>query len=362
MKMYGLLKRALWLATTLLACVAGRAQNSTSALVFDEYEWDFGTLREVDGKVEHEFVFTNTGAAAAVITRIAVDCGCTAVDYSREPVRPGESGSVTVVFDPENYSGGFSKGIAVYSNGGRNLLRVKGSVIGRPRGVEEAYPFALTGGLRAETLHVAFGYVENGSVRSVAVGIVNTSRNEVPLVVRSAGGSGRLKIAAPQRLAPGEKGLVTFAFDLSEGDAVYGPLAERIYFSVAAEESGLPFTVHAVAVDDFGGKEKAGAARCEVSPMYRHFGSVAPGEDRTLDVRITNGGRSDLIVRSVSLRRGTECPLEAGTVVRPGASLTVPVTLKIGEEAYGPVAGGVSFVVNDPERPFREVRVGAEVY
>ena len=47
---------------------------------------------------------------------------------------------------------------------------------------------------------------------------------------------------------------------------------------------------------------------------------------------------------------------------RPGTSLAVPVTLKISEEAYGTESGGVSFVVNDPARPFREVRLGADVY
>ena len=200
MKVYGIAKRAVLLTAALLVCAAGWAQNSISALVFDEYEWDFGTLREVDGPVSHLFSFTNTGTGAAVITRIKVDCGCTAVDYSREPVKPGGRGSVEVVFDPANYSGKFSKSVTVYSNGNRNLLTVKGTVIGRPRSVEEEYPFALAGGVRAEAMHVAFGYVENGSAESVAVGVVNTGETETVLSVRAGYGSGRLTIAAPERL------------------------------------------------------------------------------------------------------------------------------------------------------------------
>lgn len=362
MKVYGIAKRAVLLTAALLVCAAGWAQNSISALVFDEYEWDFGTLREVDGPVSHLFSFTNTGTGAAVITRIKVDCGCTAVDYSREPVKPGGRGSVEVVFDPANYSGKFSKSVTVYSNGNRNLLTVKGTVIGRPRSVEEEYPFALAGGVRAEVMHVAFGYVENGSAESVAVGVVNTGETETVLSVRAGYGSGRLTIAAPERLAPGERGLVTFTYDFTEGDPVYGLLAERVYFSVDGEEAGLPFTANAIAVDDFSATDISRAARCEVSPMYRNFGDVRPGSELTLEVNISNSGQSDLIVRSVSLRRGTECPLTPGTVVRPGTSLAVPVTLKISEEAYGTESGGVSFVVNDPVRPFREVRLGADVY
>lgn len=264
MKVYGIAKRAVLLTAALLVCAAGWAQNSISALVFDEYEWDFGTLREVDGPVSHLFSFTNTGTGAAVITRIKVDCGCTAVDYSREPVKPGGRGSVEVVFDPANYSGKFSKSVTVYSNGNRNLLTVKGTVIGRPRSVEEEYPFALAGGVRAEAMHVAFGYVENSSVESVAVGVVNTGETETVLSVRAGYGSGRLTIAAPERLAPGERGLVTFTYDFTEGDPVYGLLAERVYFSVDGEEAGLPFTANAIAVDDFSATDISRAARCEV--------------------------------------------------------------------------------------------------
>ena len=55
MKVYGIAKRAVLLTAALLVCAAGWAQNSISALVFDEYEWDFGTLREVDGPVSHSF-------------------------------------------------------------------------------------------------------------------------------------------------------------------------------------------------------------------------------------------------------------------------------------------------------------------
>lgn len=351
------------LAAAVLVCLAGRAQNTTSALVFDTYEWDFGTLREVDGKVSHRFTFTNTGTEPAVVTRIRVDCGCTAVDYSREPVLPGGQGMVDVVFDPERYSGRFSKSVTVYSSGGnRNLLTVKGSVIGRPRTVEEDYPFEVAGGVRAEAMHAAFGYVENGAAKSVAVGMANTSDHTVALAVTPVYGSGKLRIAAPERLAPGEKGLVTFTYDLTEGGEAYGLLTDRVLVSVDGEQAGLPFTANAIAVDDFSGMDAARAARCEVSPMNRDFGDVQPGSVLEVEVVLSNVGQSDLIIRSVSLRRDTSCPLEPGTVIAPGAALSVPVTLTVSEEAYGRVAGGMSFVVNDPMRPFREVRLGAEAY
>lgn len=352
------------LVAFLAAPVSGAAQNSTSSLLFEDYEWDFGTLREVDGKVSHVFKFTNTGSSPVVIERVKVDCGCTAVNYDREPVKPQGEGFIEIVFDPDRFSGKFSKGVTVYSDGGRNrnLLRVTGSVIGRPRTVEEDYPFALARGVRAEAMHAALGYIENGSAKSAAIGIVNVSDATIALAARTEGGSGRLTAVVPAALEPGERALMTLSYDLTAGDPVYGMLGDRVWLAVNGEEAGLPFTLNAVAVDDFSDSDLSLAPRCEVAPVYHNFGDVAPGSELECLVTISNKGRSDLIVRNVSMRRDTSSDLREGTKIAPGKEIVVRLAMKVSEEAYGTETGGISFVVNDPARPLREVRLGAEVY
>lgn len=344
--------------------VTGSAQNTVSSLLFDDYEWDFGTLREEDGKVSHVFEFTNTGSAPVVVERIKVDCGCTAVDYGREPVRPGEKGFVEIVFNPDRFSGKFSKGVTVYSGGGRNrnLLKVKGSVIGRPRSVEEEYPFALLGGLRTEAMHAALGYVENGSAKSAAIGIVNVSDAAVTISSRTESGSGRFKVAVPEVLEAGERALITLSYDLASGAPIYGVLGDRLYLSVNGRETELPLTLNAVAVDNFSDSDLSDSPRCEVAPVYHNFGDTVPGSELEYRVTISNKGRSDLVVRSVSSRRNTSCDLKEGMRIAPGGQTEVKLLMRVGREAYGTQTGGVSFVVNDPARPLREVRLGAEVY
>ena len=140
-----------WLLCAVVSLLCGGAawaQNSTSTLVFDTCEWDFGTFREEEGKVSHTFTFTNTGRYPVVIEQVKADCGCTAVNYDRAPVRPGGTGTIEVVFDPDRFAGRFTKGVTVFSDGGRNrnLLKVTGTVIGRPLTVEERYPFPLAEG------------------------------------------------------------------------------------------------------------------------------------------------------------------------------------------------------------------------
>lgn len=338
------------------------AQNSVSTLVFDAYEWDTGTIREVDGVVSRTFTFTNVGDTPIAIERVKVDCGCTALKYDTKPVAPGKKGSIDISFNPDKYSGTFRKLVTIFSNEGknRNVITITGSVIGRPRSVEDDYPFELGGGIRAAELHKAFGFVENATVKSMVIQIVNNSPvtahiSVIPPEVATAGFSA----AAPVSLAAGEKGDVTLTYDLTKVSA-YGMFADRFFLSVNGAIAGLPINVNAIGVDNFGKTNSSAAPNCEISPVYHNFGEVKTQSAHTIKVKISNTGKSPLYIRDVTLRRNTECSLLAGEKVMPGKSLIVSVTLRAGME-YGVVAGGITLVVNDPERPFREIRLGAEV-
>ena len=63
-------------------------------IAFDSTTHDFGTFEEETGKVTHEFKFVNTGDEPLLITNVRTTCGCTASDYTRKPIVPGDSGSV----------------------------------------------------------------------------------------------------------------------------------------------------------------------------------------------------------------------------------------------------------------------------
>jgi hypothetical protein len=46
-----------------------------------------------------EFEFKNTGKTAVIITSVKPSCGCTAADYTKEPVAPGKSGYIKATFN-----------------------------------------------------------------------------------------------------------------------------------------------------------------------------------------------------------------------------------------------------------------------
>ena len=97
---------------------------------FNNTEHDFGKISESEGIVECEFRLTNIGKTPLVVTKVAASCGCTAPDWSKEPIAPGEQGFIKVTFNPKGRGGDFNKLLTVYTSGNpaRISLRIKGSV------------------------------------------------------------------------------------------------------------------------------------------------------------------------------------------------------------------------------------------
>ena len=88
---------------------------------------DFGSFPKEE-KQERSFILTNTGNGLLVIRDIVTSCGCTKVEYSKEPVRPGETLEVKVIYEAEQAEH-FNKTVTVYCNAKNSPLRltVKGS-------------------------------------------------------------------------------------------------------------------------------------------------------------------------------------------------------------------------------------------
>ncbi len=83
---------------------------------------DFGSFPKEE-KQERSFVLTNTGKRLLVIQDIVTSCGCTKVEYSKEPVRPGGTLEVKVIYEAEQAEH-FNKTVTVYCNAENSPLRL----------------------------------------------------------------------------------------------------------------------------------------------------------------------------------------------------------------------------------------------
>jgi hypothetical protein len=96
---------------------------------FAEMEHDFGVIDQntTNPKV---FTFTNTGSEPLIISNAKGSCGCTVPDYPREPIAPGETGDIKVVYSPGNQANQQTKSITITANTepATTVLRIKANV------------------------------------------------------------------------------------------------------------------------------------------------------------------------------------------------------------------------------------------
>lgn len=93
-------------------------------LVFETYEHDFGKVAEGE-KISYQFVYENNGSAPLAINAVSTTCGCTVPKYSNKPLKPGEKGSLEVVFDTSGRNGRQTKTITVKSNSSVPVVLLK---------------------------------------------------------------------------------------------------------------------------------------------------------------------------------------------------------------------------------------------
>ncbi|NDC41360.1 MAG: DUF1573 domain-containing protein [Chitinophagia bacterium] len=97
-------------------------------MAFSDLNHDFGTVQE-GPDATCKFTFTNNGKEPIIIQKAQASCGCTVPTYSKEPIAPGQTGTIDVAFHTQGKPAGqFNKTITVTSNAGTKILNIRGIV------------------------------------------------------------------------------------------------------------------------------------------------------------------------------------------------------------------------------------------
>lgn len=104
------------------------SKNTTTVKLIDSV-FNFGNIAEGE-KVEFSFRFRNSGKFPLVISNVSATCGCTVPEKPEQPIKPGETGYIKVVFNSKAKSGHQEKSITVNSNANPpfNELKLIGEV------------------------------------------------------------------------------------------------------------------------------------------------------------------------------------------------------------------------------------------
>ena len=100
-----------------------KGNTTVTEMSIDRTEHNFGTFSMAE-KQECTFRLTNTGNSLLAIHDVTTSCGCTKVEYRKEPVRPGESIELKVSYEAEE-SGRFIKTVTVLCNAKDSPIRLR---------------------------------------------------------------------------------------------------------------------------------------------------------------------------------------------------------------------------------------------
>jgi len=105
------------------------AKPAGPQIEFMEVKYDFGTAKQGD-VVDHTFKFKNTGTQPLVISNIGVSCGCTTPEWTKAPVAPGKTGTISAKFNTAGKEGMQNKVLTIDSNsvGGSTSVLLVGEV------------------------------------------------------------------------------------------------------------------------------------------------------------------------------------------------------------------------------------------
>ncbi len=351
-------KTSIILIIALLCCCATKLH---AQLVFEPSEWDFGTIREIDGRVSHTFTGENRGTTPLVILDVIASCGCTVPQFSRRPILAGAKTEITVTFDPANRSGIFNKELTVYSSERKKIatLTIRGRIEERPKSIEERYPIAVGKGLRLNISHCSFSYIYPEQLETCAIGYVNTSSSPLSLELRPRKSSGLLSVSAPHRIPAGATGAINLSYLVHTRPPYYGTLDDVLTIHVDGVASKIPITVHGIAIDT-PQKDRKTAPKVQLSENILKFGAVKSSETTMQrSFRLTNEGTDTLHIRAVEIGSHFSTTLKAGEQIAPQQSIVVGVQLDPSQLTPRVLSDRLIFITDDPERPMRRVRVTA---
>lgn len=339
-------------ATFLILGLQAFGQQSKPIMTFSGKEYNFGTIRESDGVVTHDFMFTNTGKVPLIINDVKASCGCTSPQWPEEPVLPGAVGNIRVSFDPKVRPGAFNKTVQVISNADipSVTLIINGVVIPVDK-VDEVFKFS-TGTVRLETIYAAFGELYKGNTGKFSIKVFNTSEdNPVKLTFRKVPSHLRITMV-PEVVDPQQEGRIDIEY-LTAQQKEWDYAVDRLELLV----NGQPLPNNRISItanirENFSGytaENIAMAPQVVYDNTSFDFGTIASDKVVEHTFKLVNSGKSDLYIRKVSASCGCTAVQPDKSVVPPGESTMIRAVFNpSGREGHQKKA--ITVITNDPKR------------
>jgi hypothetical protein len=356
---------AITLIAALVICGVSplRAQFSEATITFDNMNHNFGNIKEEGGVVEHDFVFKNTGTEPLLLTNVRSSCGCTVPEWSKEPIAPGESGSVKVTFNPLRRPGAFRKSITVQSNAKQStvVLYIVGMVEPKPKTIADEYPIEM-GPIRLSTNHLSVARIKNNETKTASINVLNGSDRSVTITIPDSPEHITFHVN-PETLLPNQKGTISMDFDASRVND-WGFVSSRVYVYFNGEKfTGNLLAASGSIEEDFSGltaEQMANSPKMTIGEETFNFGNIEQGEVIEHDFSFKNEGKETLLIRKIRTTCGCTASSPSSTEIGPGEDGTIHVTFN-SRAKKGKQLQTVTVITNDPNNSTHYLRMAGTV-
>lgn len=322
-------------------------------------ECDFGVIKEAAGKATRYVRFVNEDTEPIVVSDVIPSCGCTVAEFPEDPVAPGDTARIAVVYDPVMRPGRIAKSMRVilgeYDSA---TIYLTGTVIGTPATLDTLYP-VNEGPVRLSNGILSFGKMTRGTTRHSFLNIYNQTTDSIGLSAVLGNKALSLDLST-SRLGPGDLGTLSVYFNSRDTEDM-GALSIPLEIITDGPEGTHSVVVKAEAIvePDFSNltdEERRNAPNIMTDPDRVDLGTVE-GKEIKFSFRIGNEGKSILrIPRIYSIGNIIEInkyPHE----VKPGKEGKAEGIFRASEIEPGPFNRIITLVTNDPLNPMKEVNV-----
>lgn len=352
-----------WLLSLLLLTGTVFAQDEPKMRLLKEIH-DFGEIKETDGPVSHTFKFMNVGSGALAIMDVKATCGCTLPDWSKKVILPGDTGFVTVEYNPYNRPGIFRKSLTINTNAAEptSFVYIKGAVKPRPETIIDNLPTEM-GALRIRYKSFNLGRMTNEKVFSKAFDVYNQGEEPFTFLPEYEA-PGNLQVTfEPSTIAPGELGTMTLDYDPTNPELLGFNSHKLIIKTDEQEGEQKSFNVLATIEEYFPKLSKEEAMKVPILTLSSDeyaFGTVDQGEIVTGLFTITNNGVKPLEIRTTR----SNCDCTKAQVERSTIPSGETTDLRVMFDTAGRKGNQMKMVTifsNDPNNPTQTVMLKGKV-
>ena len=356
------MKRSLLLTYSLFflsLTVWSQARISTNVDVYD-----FGIIPR-NKPVTKGFTVTNTGNKPLVISDVTASCACTATGWTKHPIAPGDTGTVSATFDAKAM-GRFYKTINIYSSAANSVkyIAIKGEVALDVVNYKKELAFEI-GPIRLDKKYIEFPPANSGEMPTAEIQVANTSDKSIEVTLMHLPPYLNAE-AKPKVLYRGRKGKITLTLDtklLKELGLTQTP----IYLARYAGDKVSPdneIDVSAILLPGFSGMtafQSDNAPKIKLSSTNLNMGELLPKGKASQTILITNTGKSRLEIKKLQVFNSAVGVGLSKKSILPGQStkLKVDLSAKWLKKTKGETK--VLMITNDPANPMVMINLKVKI-